>query len=63
MEQLRCHLHGSKHFDVHWCSNKPIFLMVRSIQDVFGRHRIGDGRIKCKDGKGLTFHLVKEKRS
>lgn len=27
------------------------------------RNRIGDGRIKCKDGKGPTFYLVKEKKS
>lgn len=30
---------------------------------VFGKHRISDGRIKCKDGKGPTFHLVKENKS
>lgn len=62
-EQLQCHLHGFKHSDVHWFSNKPIYLMVRSIQYVFGKCRIGDGRIKCKGGKGPTFHLVKENKS
>lgn len=63
MEQLHRHLHGSKHSDVHWCSNKPIYLMVRNMQYVLGKLRIGDGRIKCKDGKGPTFHLVKENKS
>lgn len=62
-EQLQCHLHGFKHSDVHWFSNKPIYLMVRSIQYVFGKCRIRDGRIKCKGGKGPTFHLVKENKS
>lgn len=62
MEQLQCHLHGSKHSDVHWCNNKPIYLMVRSIQYILGKCRIGDGRIKCKNGKGPTFHLVKKNK-
>lgn len=37
--------------------------MVRSMQYVIGKHRIGDGRIKCKHGKSPTSHLAKENKS